>query len=1066
MVAEIGSCEVISEISDIQVNAVYACAAFVGTTVAICGLARGVKILSGGVKCLAAASLAGSLIIGGMVVTNVRIAGAKTNDTQQVGGDLSSTNDVGQVEGGTNTVGQTGGEGMNGIPGGTRFYASGFGGVRPRGSAALSKNFVTDEDISNQWRLVSVSSNVLATATFTMPPHAAVWESAQACGRGWGAWHIPIGGWNFTYGDEGWTNGFAWVEGCFRSKFRSRANEIRLLSERLALCPAAHWSRYNLAASRAWCATNDVDGLIVTFENAAIGDDPTKIASAQMELFPRTGEVVLRYDLANVGDATYTAGLVVNGTNNFVEVGAGTREVVFQRVHPFDWDMDGLPNSIDDNPREPSPNTGYNQTDAWAMLAFPSNATDIASVGYAAWVAARASEPNRHLIGLQVSSPENVWPICLTFGDKQMMCDGSEMLYFAIDDGARYSFALSGGALSAVDFDGTEMLDGLPVEWYGPWEYQSWPGMVTLHIDSARSGWIGRTAEVEVETDVTHIFSDGSGTVTAVVTNCHEDAFVGCTWLGGEGISFSDSHSLTTTINWNSTNAVACATNSVMLVTTYEGGYAITNSYGFTVGGLSEPQIEFSVSCPEVMFLNDDPIVTNYLERVYRVSLNLRAPEGVSGTAVVSCSGETGSQLFLDEGRTMPFGPGRLALGVPEGGGYASDFTCTTNVYLVSPHVGNGAIQATLSLSNGGGTHEQTKSYRVIEPLRRLVTTEEYDGRIVNPSRLVWGTNAVLKVGVGEGSPFDATNVVWSVVSNSPGRVVPIDGWHAVVEPTAPSGEVVVEARFNDDPIQPRFVLPIVQPREIPVRAFVVNPPPTDDGGAINVRFRPWSDAEVLEWLRLVNKIYFQVGISFELNHPVETVGTANDWIIPQHDIRTNVAGKVEWVPGNSRQLLDLVNHYQANDSVELYFVGDLTNGNAVAVWTPLGIVVGRNANPNSLAHELGHALKLLDCRFFKPSVSDPNYFVSIVPRSKLVDRMDFKPISGDWGGETGRGFYGKTDTFIGIQMKLLMFGGKVPGKCDIPDCQMRGADSFYREGFPPIGASDITNDAERIKSK
>ncbi len=93
---------------------------------------------------------------------------------------------------------------------------------------------------------------------------------------------------------------------------------------------------------------NDVDGLVVTFENAAIGDDPTKIASVQMELFPRTGEVALRYDLANVGDATYTAGLVVNGTNHFVEVGARTSEVVFQRVHPDDWDMDGLPNSIDD----------------------------------------------------------------------------------------------------------------------------------------------------------------------------------------------------------------------------------------------------------------------------------------------------------------------------------------------------------------------------------------------------------------------------------------------------------------------------------------------------------------------------------------------------------------------------------------------------------------------------------------------------------------------------------------------------------------------------------------------
>ena len=62
------------------------------------------KSLSGGVKCVTAVSLAGSLIFGGMVVTSVHVAGAKTNNTQQVGGDLSNTNDVGQVEGGTNVL--------------------------------------------------------------------------------------------------------------------------------------------------------------------------------------------------------------------------------------------------------------------------------------------------------------------------------------------------------------------------------------------------------------------------------------------------------------------------------------------------------------------------------------------------------------------------------------------------------------------------------------------------------------------------------------------------------------------------------------------------------------------------------------------------------------------------------------------------------------------------------------------------------------------------------------------------------------------------------------------------
>ena len=39
----------------------------------------------------------------------------------------------------------------------------------------------------------------------------------------------------------------------------------------------------------------------------------------------------------------------------------------------------------------------------------------------------------------------------------------------------------------------------------------------------------------------------------------------------------------------------------------------------------------------------------------------------------------------------------------------------------------------------------------------------------------------------------------------------------ATVEATATNGEVVVEARFNADAIQPRFVLPVVPMRQIPI---------------------------------------------------------------------------------------------------------------------------------------------------------------------------------------------------------------------------------------------------------
>ena len=72
------------------------------------------------------------------------------------------------------------------------------------------------------------------------------------------------------------------------------------------------------------------------------------------------------------------------------------------------------------------------------------------------------------------------------------------------------------------------------------------------------------------------------------------------------------------------------------------------------------------------------------------------------------------------------------------------------------------------------------------------------------------------------------TNVVWSVV-RGPGRIAETrfanGNWYAFVEPTATNGEVEIEARFNNDGIQPSFVLPIVEPRVIPVKAFVVEPP-------------------------------------------------------------------------------------------------------------------------------------------------------------------------------------------------------------------------------------------------
>lgn len=985
--------EIAETVKPLLTYAAFACAAAVGVVLAATAISCGTRMLLGSAKKLTAASLVGAALIGGMVVVG-------TENSAKPG-----TNGVSQVEGGTNMVTQAGGAGLPSGP--LMLGISGLSNPAQQGSEPT----VTDDDITAGWRLVSVSSNVLGAAIFSMPANATVWESAQASGRGLGAWHIPLDGWRFTYGDVGWTNGFAWVEGFFRSRFDSRANEIRLLSERLALCPAANWSRYNLAASRAWCATNDVDGLVVTFENAAVGDDPAKIANVQMELFPRTGEVALRYDLANVGDATYTAGLVVDGVNHLVEVGAGTREVVFQRVHPDDWDMDGIPNLLDVAPREPSPNAGCNQTDEWAMAAFPSNSAEIATMGYAAWAAARGAETNRLLVAFSVASANGAWPVCLAFGDKQVMCDGKEEIVFPIDCGARYAFSISGGELASVSVLGVGMRDMTWLDWYSPWDFSI--GDVSIHQESAREGWLGSLASVEVAgLDVTHFYNNDQRQIVAELQNCHEDAYRGCTWSGGPGITFSNANSLSTVISWQTADSVGWATNYVTLVTTYEGDYAVTNGYVVSVGFNAEPSTRFMLGCPAVQFVNDG-VGGDRPERVYRVSLNLLAPLGTRGNVTLSCSGSAVPTLYHDEERTRPVTLlDTFPLAIPTSGGF-EDGMC---VYMTSTNLGTGTVSASLTIEDDSDAHEESVPFEVIEPIRKLVNTEVVGEHVVNPPCLVSDGEALLKVDFkkADGGMFSVDDVQWSVVSG-PG-IIESDGLSAYVAPTSSYGSVTVEARFNGDAVQPRFVLPIVRPKSFDVKVFIV--PPSEDDATI-----AWEVDEIEAGFSYANLIFSQLGVTFNL---VETrqLQDSSYWHLQYKEQYPTEDGGTRL--GLSRQLRRLVDTYKRQDCIEVYFIGNLLNSRTVGLKTDWGVIITKAATSQTLAHELGHVLGLADC--FEKS------------NGQLIDHGD-EPITRemlehfdrDWGRETGRGFYEKDDTLARIIKSYLMNGISRSERIDIP---------------------------------
>ncbi|MBQ8112970.1 MAG: hypothetical protein IJ146_07145, partial [Kiritimatiellae bacterium] len=101
------------------------------------------------------------------------------------------------------------------------------------------------------------------------------------------------------------------------------------------------------------------------------------------------------------------------------------------------------------------------------------------------------------------------------------------------------------------------------------------------------------------------------------------------------------------------------ATNNAYLVTSYAGGYSLTNTIWFTVGIEEEPTPCFTLGCQKVFFLNDADIFdnsefpTNRPERIRPVTLNLLGPYGTNGTVKLSAQGSASPVMFyIDNGVT------------------------------------------------------------------------------------------------------------------------------------------------------------------------------------------------------------------------------------------------------------------------------------------------------------------------------------------------------------------------------------------------------------------------------
>ena len=804
---------------------------------------------------------------------------------------LSAVFTISVAHSGKNTNNGTGTTGI--LP--VAMVANGY--AIPTGGTPVVPVTVTLQEITQGYRLESVTTN--DAVSYAMPTNGV--EYAPWNLRGGYETHFPLdlGDFAFPFGTSVVHRLDVLSGGTVESLPRQRGDGAYY--SLMSICAAREWASIVPGVGRFWWADTAaaVAGRppyrtkLLTWENVYAGRDRTGLYNAQIEL--------------------HDDGNFITRSNNV--------ERAYRRVVTYDLDNDGLPNTIDPAPEEPVVPSAWNQSEAWAAAAFPSNAAEIASMGgYAAWAATRGADPDRRLVSLGLAFDDGrAWPTLLDFGGVPVVADGATELVFAIDCGAKLPFMLTSGRL-------------------------------------------------------------GSLAVTA-----------------------------------------------------------------------TEPPLAFSLGCQNVFFLNDADFLegacpSNRPERIRPVTLDLTGSLGTNGTARLSVQGNVNPVLFQVVGGVT----NRVTESTVFPLSVTNDFahTGSYSIYMSCPNVGTGTITATFTPADGGEPLTDSVTFRCIEPLRKLVTTEKVGGRYVNPSRLVMGTNAVLKVSAN--GPFSPSEVNWRLVSGS-ADVVP-NGWSATVTPTG-TDTVTVEARFNNDEIQPRFVLPVVHRQTVPVKAFIV--PPTEDE-----RYNAWMTNNIYAMFDTVNEVYAQVGINFKLVN-VENVNSAtNHWCLAVTCTEPDQDGNPQTV--FTDEAWDLLNHYSAGDCVELYFIGEFSDHAAKAIWcSGYGIVISKEADGFVLAHELGHALRLDDCYpKYQLSAEQDYELIYLMRYNNPVDQRALNGVR-DWGHETGRGFYEKEDTYGKVLSMLLMYAyDDVVSFMDIPDNQAfslrEGAATSNDTTFVDVGVENI----------
>ncbi len=713
-------------------------------------------------------------------------------------------------------------------------------------------------------------------------------------------------------------------------------------------------------------------------------------------------------------------------------------------------------------PRElPFEHHGYGQDAEWVTANF-TNATEILSVGYPQWVDAQVGTSlTNGLYKLTVTvaddPPETTQ---ISVGGYSVAVTNAGEYVFLLEKGPAFDLAVfppsDGVAVSAVDdiaamrssaLRGGFVETALPTRAGGDGTWTPDGGGFwtdyAAGMGHARFWWLPWLCG---SPDVTHIDANaGAVEFHANLVDYRREQPV-FQWTASEGLAVASPNSQTTQVAAD--GAVAWARASMTVTASFGYDRSLVSYLYVSYGTESEPPVSCALSVQNVHFINEG----DRPERVYPVSVSLLCPVETNGVVNISHEGSDGALFWSDAAATQPLQSlsGISLSSVEEGSGGAS-----YTFYMTSPTIGSGSFTATFTLPNGD-TRGVAKSYRVIEPIRRLVCCE-IDGQyscVYNPSRLVYEHPARLKVGAnGNYSPHE---VEWRVVSG-PGVVTRDEdefgdvGWGATVAATAQSGEVVVEARFNEDAIQPRFVLPIVREKAIPVETYVV----CDSNGVASA-----TRSEIDSKIASANVLLRQIGIALVVVDSLYEIQRPEYFCLREHEVITNANGAVRLRWGVSQDVMSLAALAHTNAALKTFWVGAITNGTPIAfsVATENAVFMSPQTNGKVLAHEVGHVLGLEDVYDVLKHYERGRSMVQV---DEEVRKGIFGDPNRDWGQESGRGFYPEGYVIRNVIQDLLMYGYNRDGAFDIPSGTVHGLHEWSRNVLErkdvKVGAENTT---------